>query len=86
MALLYITSLQDKEVRLVAKVVPASEVSGRSAWNYKCLRLMCERLYSLTDCYSVHDSLATESSDGIDRAILEVGCSGVLRLHSLKFS
>lgn len=60
-------SFQEKDVWLIASVdtVPSESEDGQAIkyWSYKCLRLLCERLYSLLDCFSVHSDSLPEQAD-----------------------
>ncbi|KAL4237024.1 hypothetical protein ACF0H5_005408 [Mactra antiquata] len=78
---------QDKDVKLVAQVKSAvamdTEMKPGSYWNYKCLRLLCEQLYSFLECFSVSsenlpdnadimvNKLTLERRDGVIATIME---------------
>ncbi|XP_052778130.1 uncharacterized protein LOC128215488 [Mya arenaria] len=47
---------QDKDVKLVAQVA-----EGEEGWDFQCLRLLCEHLHPVVDCYSVTEGQSTIS-------------------------
>ncbi|XP_053394052.1 uncharacterized protein LOC123525859 [Mercenaria mercenaria] len=55
------TSFLDKDVWLIASVSPAT--GDETFWSYPCLRLLCERLYSVLDCFSISVGALPENAD-----------------------